>query len=212
MWFSRGVVVLHLLVSCALATAQQAQHAGRAQTVAGAANTPNTQSRLSSLPARKDGLWEILVRSDDLVLQRAGRASPKPVTVRQCTSAAAEQIMLMSIVPGQEDCHERKVRRRGSGADARYEITTVCYVHAHRVDTQMQLLGDLQSAYHGSFQTRFPKTPLNNTGRMVFEGRWLGGCAAGQRPGDMLLPNGVSVNVVDDQARPKDADHSGHQH
>ena len=113
---------------------------------------------------------------------------------------------------GQEDCQERKVRRRGSGADARYEITTVCYVHDHRVDTQMQLLGDLQSAYHGSFQTRFPKTPLNNTGRMVFEGRWLGGCAAGQRPGDMLLPSGVTVNVVDDQQRAKDADHSGHQH
>ena len=212
MWFSRGVVVLHLLVSYALATAQQAQHAGTAQPVAGAANTPKTKPRLSSLPVRKDGLWEVLVRSDDLVLQSTGRASPKPVTVRQCTNAAAEPIMLMSIVPGQEDCHERKVRRRGSGAEARYEITTVCYVHDHRVDTQMQLQGDLQSAYHGSFQTKFPKTPLNNTGRMVFEGRWLGGCAAGQRPGDMLLPNGVTVNVVDDQQRAKDADHSGHQH
>lgn len=211
MRYPKGVLALCLLAWGASCAAHEAQHTGATHPAAKAANAPQG-SRQPSLPTRKDGLWEVLVRSDDLVLKRAGRASPQPVTVRQCTSAAAEPAMLMSIVPGQEDCHERKVRRRAKGAAAGYDISTVCYVHDNRVNTQMQLLGDLQSAYHGSFQTKFPQTPLHNTARMVFEGRWLGACAAGQRPGDMLLPNGVTVNVVDDHQRAQNADHTGHKH
>lgn len=206
-----GFLALCLLAWAASVAAHPAHQEG-ARHPAGAAAVGALQSRQPSLPARKDGLWEVLVRSDDLVLKRAGRASPQPVTVRQCTSATAEPVMLMSIVPGQEDCHERTVRRRAKGAKAGYDIQTVCYVHDNRVETQMQLLGDLQSAYRGSFQARFPQTPLHNTGRMVFEARWLGACDAGQRPGDMLLPNGVTVNVVDDHQRAENADHSGHKH
>ncbi len=177
-----------------------------------AAKAPRA-SVLAPIPARKDGLWEVTVRSDDLVLKRAGRPSLQPATVRQCTSADAESIMLLSIVPGQEDCHERQVRqRRGKGASAGYDIRTVCYVHDNRVNTQMELQGDLQSTYHGTFSTTFPQTPLNNTGRVVFEGRWLGACQAGQRPGDMLLPNGVTVNVLEDRKRAESQDHTGHKH
>lgn len=211
MRYPKGVFALCFLAWGASGAAHEASHAGAKHTAAPVPNVPNA-SRQAALPARKDGLWEVLVRSDDLVLKRAGRGSPQPVTVRQCTSAAIEPIMLMSIVPGQEDCHERKVRRSGKGAEAGHDISTVCYVHDNRVDTQMRLLGDLQSAYHGSFEAKFPQTPLHNTGRMVFEGRWLGDCAAGQRPGDMLLPNGVTVNVVDDHRRAQNADHSGHKH
>ncbi|MFN4117192.1 DUF3617 domain-containing protein [Acidovorax sp.] len=211
MRYPTGVFALCFLAWGASGVAHEAPHAGAKHTAAPVPNVPKA-SRQAVLPARKDGLWEVLVRSDDLVLKRAGRGTPQPVTVRQCTSAAVEPIMLMSIVPGQEDCHERKVLRRGKGAEAGHDIITVCYVHDNRVDTQMRLLGDLQSTYHGSFEAKFPKTPLHNTGRMVFEGRWLGDCAAGQRPGDMLLPNGVTVNVVDDHRRAQNADHSGHKH
>ena len=42
---------------------------------------------------------------------------------------------------------------------------------------------------------------MNDTGRMLIEGRWLGTCSAGQRAGDMVLPNGITVNVVDDKKR-----------
>jgi len=151
------------------------------------------------------------MRSDELVIQRPGRVE-KPVTVHQCTSASAEPVMLMSIVPGQEDCRERTVRRGGKGTLVSYEIRTVCHVHGNRIEAQMQLLGDLKSSYQGSFEAKFPETPLNNTGRMVVKGRWLGACAAGQRPGDMVLPNGVTVNVLDDHLRGRDVDHSDHQH
>lgn len=208
---SQYVLMLCLLAWSGAGAAHEA-HPARGTPTSPQAADALRESRLPALPTRKDGLWEVLVRNDDLVLKRAGQATPRPVTVRQCTSAAAEPVMLMSIVPGQEDCHERKVRRRNKGLEVGYDISTVCYVHDNRVETQMQVLGDLQSAYRGSFEAKFPKTPLHNTGRMVFEARWLGACSAGQRAGDMLLPNGVTVNVVDDHRRAENADHSGHKH
>ena len=158
-------------------------------------------ARKSTVPARKAGLWEVTVRSDDLVLRRQGAAPQRPQTVQMCTSAEAEPVMLFAVVPAQENCRETKTRLRAKSEGGGYDIATVCYVHDNRVDMHMELRGDLQSAYSGAFSVKYAQTPLGNTGRMLFEGRWLGTCNPGQRQGDMVLPNGITVNVVDDQKR-----------
>ncbi|WP_313314551.1 DUF3617 family protein [Pulveribacter sp.] len=167
------------------------------------------------LPARKSGLWEVTVRPADLMLRRSGQAPRRPQTVQMCTSADAEAVMLLAVVPAQEDCHKTQVTPLRSGkAVAGYDIATVCYVHDNRVEAQVELRGDLQSAYSGAFSVQYSQTPLHNTGRMLFEGRWLGACQPGQRPGDMVLPNGVTVNVVDDRQRAQTHQHEsdGHAH
>lgn len=190
------------------------------QGIAHAAPAAQKKAKVSTLlPARKAGLWEVTVRSDDLVLQRQGQAKPRPQTVRMCTDAAAEPVMLFAIVPGQEDCREVSAKPRSAKTGGGWEIRSVCFVHDNRADAEMHLTGDLQSEYRGTYNVKYRLTPLHNTGRMLFEGRWLGGCQAGQRPGDMVLPNGITVNVVDDKKRAKDHaheehghDHSGHKH
>ena len=166
----------------------------------------------SPLPARQDGLWEITVRSDALALKRAGQAPQRPLTVQQCTSAAVEPVMLLSLLPGQESCRQLKVRQRAADEGGGYDISTTCYVHDSRNDARMQLQGDLQATYSGSYEVKFPQAPLNNTGRKIFEGRRVGACLPHQRPGDMVLPNGVTVNVVDDKARAESQGHEGHGH
>ena len=174
-----------------------------------AATAKSAAARKSPLPARKSGLWEVMLRSD----------TPGPrmgQTVRMCTNAESEPVMLMAIVPGQEDCHEIKATRRAKGTG--YDIRTVCYVHDNRVETRMELTGDLLSAYEGRFAAKFSQPTARPSVPTVFEGRWLGACQPGQRPGDMVLPNGVTVNVVDDKKRAEEAhgheghDHSGHGH
>lgn len=167
------------------------------------ANAPAAK-KAAPLPARKTGLWEVTLRGEGLTLKRPGQAAQ---TVQQCTSAEAEPVMLLSIVPGQENCREVRVGRRAKGG---HDIRTVCQVHDNRVETHMELQGDLQSAYSGTFEVKYAQTPLHNTGRMVFEGRWLGPCRSGQRPGDMVLPNGVTVNVVDDKKRAEGRGSEGH--
>lgn len=161
------------------------------------------------LPARKSGLWEVTVRSDELRLRRHGQAQNRPQTVQMCISAEAEAVMLFAIVPGQQNCREVTVQPRNTKDGGGWDIHTVCFVHDNRVEADMQLTGDLASEYRGAYNVKYPHTPINDTGRMLFEGRWLGECRTGQRPGDMVLPNGVTVNVVDDQQR---AEKDKHRH
>ena len=167
------------------------------------------KKKASPLPARKPGLWEVTLRSEGLSLKRQGQGPQRPQTVQQCTSTESEPVMLLSIVPGQEACREVTAKRRAQGGG--HDIRTVCYVHDNRVETQMELVGDLRSAYSGAFDVKYTQTPLDNTGRMVFEGRWLGACKPGQRAGDMVLPNGVTVNVVEDRKRAESRGQKGQE-
>ncbi|WP_186764563.1 DUF3617 domain-containing protein [Comamonas flocculans] len=162
------------------------------------------------LPARQAGLWEVTLRSDDLQLKRRGQAKAQPQTVRMCTDANAEPVMLFAIVPGQENCREVTTTRRSAEAGGGWDIHSVCFVHDNLVEMRMQLTGDLRTAYQGSFNVTFRDTPMNNTGRMLFEGRKLGACLAQQRAGDMVLPNGITVNVVDDRRRAEAHGEHGH--
>jgi hypothetical protein len=36
---------------------------------------------------------------------------------------------------------------------------------------------------------------------VTMSAKWLGPCAAGQRPGDMIMPNGMKINIPDLQKR-----------
>lgn len=174
----------------------------------------DSAAQAASMPVRQSGLWEVTLRSEDLVLRRQGQALARSQTVRMCTSEQVEHIMLFAIVPGQENCRPLQVRRQALASGARHTLQSECYVHENRVDSEMELHGDLQSAFHGTFSVQYEKTPIHNTGRMIFDGRRLGACHPNQRPGDMVLPNGVTVNVVDDKRRVESAgsDHAGHHH
>lgn len=163
--------------------------------------TGSLLAQTRSLPARKPGLWEVTVRS-------AGEAVVRQQKVLQCTTEETEGIMLLAVVPGQEHCHEAKTKRTGQG----HEVRTVCYVHDNRVDATVELSGDLQAAYRGAFEVKYSKPVRFQPGRTEFEGRWLGACKAGQRAGDMVLPNGTTVNVVDDRKRAESQGHEGHKH
>ena len=157
-------------------------------------------AQTQSLPVRKPGLWEVTIRG-------AGDSMMRQQKVQQCTSEEAESIMLLSVVPGQEHCHDVAVKKSGKG----HEIRTTCYVHDNRVEAAVELSGDLQAAYRGVFEVKYSKPVRFNPGRTEFEGRWLGACKAGQRAGDMLLPNGATVNVVDDRKRAEAHGHDGHE-
>lgn len=193
--------------SLVLCVALLAVHSGAHE--APAAKKEST--RKPALPARKSGLWEVTERSDDLVLKRPGQAQPKPQTVLQCTRKEDDAYMLLPIKPGR-NCSEVKITRRAKSAGGGYDIKTVCYVHDNRVDARMELRGDLESAYSGAYDMTYAQTPMDNTGRRVFEGRWLSACKPGQRPGDTLLPNGITVNVLDDKKRAEAQGREEHGH
>ena len=166
-----------------------------------AASSDLVLAQTAQLPSRKSGLWEVTVRS-------AGESAMRQQKVLQCTTEEAEQVMLLAVVPGQEHCHDVKAKRTTEG----YEVRTQCYVHDNRVDASVNFSGDLQIAYRGVFEVTYSKPVRFNPGRTKFEGRWLGPCKAGQRAGDMVLPNGATVNVVEDRKRAENRGHEDHKH
>lgn len=150
------------------------------------------------LPLRKAGLWEVTISAHSP--EGLGGARQPAVTVRQCTRADVDALVLLSILPGQENCAAPKVAKLGDKGNGRV-VTTACRVHDNQVRGRMELRGDLQSVYAGRYSVEFAQTPQQDVGPVSFQGRWLGSCAPGQKPGDMVLPNGITVNVVDAAAR-----------
>jgi hypothetical protein len=39
--------------------------------------------------------------------------------------------------------------------------------------------------------------PANHSSNMTVQAKWLGACKAGQKPGDIMMPNGIKMNVMD---------------
>lgn len=153
----------------------------------------------TKLPKRKAGLWEVTVQAH----APRGMSGVKqgPVTVQQCTDAKTERVMLLAVLPTQENCVASQVAKRAGKAGSGYDIAVACKVHDQPVLARMRLTGDLQSVYAGTYRVEYPGKETLNVGPVDFQGRWLGGCKPGQRPGDLRLPNGITVNPVDDAAR-----------
>lgn len=166
----------------------------RRHTMAGLLALACASAWAQELPKRKPGLWEI-------TLQTPGRTA---VTVRQCTDQAHDTEVLLAMAPGQENCQAPKVRRE----QGRYHVETACEVHGTPVNTRFVLSGDLQSRYEGHHATLHHDTMRHPgqkpaTSAQHVEGRWLSACPTGMQPGDMTLPNGITVNVLPQAHRGK---------
>ena len=62
--------------------------------------------------------------------------------------------------------------------------------------------GDLNSGYTEEIDTQYSGSPVaavNGEHKMTITATWLGPCAPGQRGGDLILPNGMKRNMLDDR-------------
>ena len=41
-----------------------------------------------------------------------------------------------------------------------------------------------------------PGMPADGSSQMTITAKWLGPCAAGQKPGDVIMANGMTMNVL----------------
>ncbi|MFZ5484711.1 MAG: DUF3617 domain-containing protein [Pseudomonadota bacterium] len=136
---------------------------------------------------RKPGFWNVSLWDETRSVMRA-------VSVRQCTDVRTEPEVLLSILPAQENCTALDVFSDGG----KLIIRTRCKTHDTDVNGEMILTGDLQSAYHGEAMVSFKRGFASSVpGRkQFFKAQWLGACPVGMIPGEMLLSNGIKVNVL----------------
>ena len=159
------------------------------------------------LPVLKDGLWEVVVQNQQ-------EPAPAPVKVLQCVDKKTSTLMLLSPLSGQESCRPVRVKKSAGT----FSVQTDCFVHDVKVSTQLRMAGDFSRQYSASFETRYASTQVSQPPAQKYEGRWLGVCKPGMKPGDLELPNRITINLqekVKAKAKPEqDRDHSapGHKH
>jgi Protein of unknown function (DUF3617) len=152
---------------------------------------PAKAAGAEQLPIRKAGLWEIkMVRT----------GSPLPaITMQHCTDATTDRDMNGVASPtAQQACSKQDLRKTATG----YASDTVCTVAGRTITSHSDVTGDFNSAYTvttvshsegGSAGAR------DSTSKI--EAKWIGACKPDQKPGDVVMPDGRKVNVIDLQKR-----------
>ena len=146
------------------------------------------------MPPRKPGLWE-------LKMDFEGRKMP-PTTMRQCTDAASDKIMNSNFGgPVQAACSKQDITKTATGMT----VDSVCEFGAGTTTTHAVITGNFDSAYTVDVQSKrvggtpVPGMPADGSSHMTISATWLGPCAAGQKPGDVMMANGMTMNMLEMQ-------------
>jgi hypothetical protein len=144
------------------------------------------------MPTRKAGLWEIKLTFD-------GRGLP-PVVMKQCTDVGTDkQLNAQYSGAGQGACSQQDVKNSGAGMI----FDSVCKFGPTTTTSHTVVTGSFDSAYTmkvSSTREGGPPMPGVAPGaetQLTIEGKRLGACEAGQKPGDVIMANGFKINVLD---------------
>ena len=143
-------------------------------------------AKAADLPARKPGLWEVKTTIED-----HGRGG----TVQQCIDAATDQMLQSSAGPfSAPACPEREGKKSDNGMT----IDSRCNFNGKPASAHADITGSFDSTYTMTVTAEGADLPHT---KMTSEGKWLGACAADQQPGDVVMANGVKVNIPELQKR-----------
>ncbi|MBV8790813.1 MAG: DUF3617 family protein, partial [Pseudolabrys sp.] len=97
---------------------------------------------------------------------------------------------------GAGKCDFMKMDKTATG----FVFDSECKLDSGTVQTHGVVTGSLDAAYSMDVTTKHvgaapPSMPAES--HMKIDGKWLGACKAGQRPGDVMMPNGMTINVLD---------------
>jgi hypothetical protein len=139
------------------------------------------------LPTRKAGLWE-------MKLVRTGSSMPD-MTMQHCTDATTDKQMSTSFSPRKETCSKQDIQKTATG----YVSDTVCGVAGTTITSHAEITGDFNSAYTVKSTSHSERgaigAPRNST--TTIEAKWLGACKPDQKPGDIVMPGGMKMNIMD---------------
>ncbi|QSI33681.1 DUF3617 family protein [Variovorax sp. RKNM96] len=138
-------------------------------------------------PARKPGLWEI--QTGDATGKGAGH------TVQQCIDAASDKALRdMGQGMGKDMCAKQDLRIESG----KLVMDSVCKIGTTTATSHAVMTGDFSSTYRMESKSTYNPPLMGRTeGTSVMEARWVGPCKPGQKPGDMVMSNGMTMNVLD---------------
>lgn len=145
----------------------------------------------ADMPKRKPGLWEMTMQMD---------GAPAMGAMQQCIDQNTDNLMQQQAGKQKPDCSVMDVKSSGN----KVTIHSVCKMEGSTVTTDGVFEGSFDSNYKGTMKTRFnPPLQGMSESNMTQQARWLGPCKAGQKPGDVIMPNMGGFNVNDMMKDPK---------
>ena len=133
----------------------------------------------ADLPMRKAGLWEITTS-----------VASHSIKMQQCTDANTDQAMQAHAGSApQGDCSKRDVQKSG----ATTTIDAICTFAGKTMTSHIVVTGSFDSEYTLTMTSQAEGMPAGTAATL--KAKWLGPCAADQKPGDMILPNGMKLNI-----------------
>lgn len=142
------------------------------------------------LPTRKSGLWEIKLAT------AAGGATPG-VTMQQCTDETTDkQLTARFNAAPSASCTKHDLQKTADG----YVMDSECGGSGVTMTSHAEIIGDFNSAYTMKVSSKHTGPGMSRDTNVTVEAKWLGACAADQKPGDIIMPGGVKMNVKDLEA------------
>jgi Protein of unknown function (DUF3617) len=134
-------------------------------------------------PSRKPGLWQVKTSIEN--------SSAPARVLQQCIDATTDQMMQSSAGPfDPAACRKREVQDSANSIT----IDSTCTVGGKAATAHSVITGSFDSAYTMTVAAQSEELPGGKM-TMTMEGKWLGPCAADQKPGDMIMGNGVKINL-----------------
>jgi hypothetical protein len=88
------------------------------------------------------------------------------------------------------DCSQRDVQQSGGGMT----IDSVCRSAGKTTTSHIVITGSLDSKYTMVMSSQAAGKSAGAP--MTLYGEWLGPCRAGQKPGEVIMPDGTKVNLL----------------
>jgi hypothetical protein len=139
----------------------------------------------ADLPQRKPGLWDVTLSMPN------GRTSAQ--AMKFCTDAATDASLYQAgMNAAQGMCSRNDVTRAGNIVT----IDTECKMGDMTVKSHAVMTFTSDTAYTTNIQTHFdPPMMGRSESSMTQEAKWAGACPADLQPGDMVMPNGMKMNM-----------------
>jgi len=133
---------------------------------------------------RKSGLWELRMS--------VGQGMVVSHCVDQARDDALRQQMMRGMDPS--GCTRSNFQRSAG----RMSFDSTCTFNNSRMTSHTTITGDFDSAYRMETHSTYdPPLAGKSEGGVTVDAKWVGACKPGQRPGDMVMPGGMTMNVYD---------------
>jgi uncharacterized protein DUF3617 len=144
-----------------------------------------TGAAQAQMPSRKAGLWETTMTGTSSIAAEGGGK------VKQCIDAATDRAA-MSGAMAAKACQQSAVVKTAAG----YEFEATCKIGEMTSKSKSIVTGD----FNANVTVRV--TSLISTGggpakesKTTLESRYIGPCEAGQKPGDIIMPDGKLIKA-----------------